>query len=209
MNRRVLVLDLALAVLLVAALGVLRGAAVTHELPEVPLEEVEALRASCETPTADVPGRLISSSVAVECPAVFDEAPVVVVGEVVGDVIHRAGGSWIQLNDDPYALEVGPLPITGAQAGTSAGLAVWLPDPLDDDLSAGRSDRRGDVLVVRGTFLRTDDGDGGGTSVRADGVRLLAPAVTRSEAVAPRAVLVTLALAAAAAAAWTRRGARR
>ena len=139
----------------------------------------------------------------------FDEAPVVVVGEVVGDVIRRAGGSWVQLNDDPYALEVGPLPITGAQAGASAGLPVWMPDPLDDGLTAGRSDRRGDVLEVRGTFLRTDEGDGGGTSVRADGVRVLAPAVTRGEAVAPRAVLVTLALAAAAAAAWARRGARR
>ena len=209
MNRRVLVLDLVLAALLVAALGVLRGAAVTQELPEVPLEDVEALRASCDTPTADVPGRWVSSTVAVECPAVFDQAPVVVVGEVVGDVLRRAGGSWVQLNDDPYALEVGPLPITGAQAGASAGLAVWMPDPLDDGLTAGRSDRRGDVLEIRGTFLRTDEDDGGGTSVRAERASVLAPTVSRGEAVAPRAVLVTLALAAAAGAAWARRGARR
>jgi hypothetical protein len=79
------------------------------------------------------------------------------------------GGAWVLVNDDAYALEVGPLGPHRERRGFSTGLAVWLPDGLHEQLGApGRHGRRGDDRAVEGVFLRADPADGGGITVRAD-----------------------------------------
>ncbi len=111
------------------------------------------------------------------CPQAFDGLSVTFVGEVIGDVLHRDGGVWVQVNDDDYALEVGPMGRHDEHRGFNTGLAVWLPDGLHEHISGvGRPDRRGDVLLLQGIVLRADPEDGGGTH----------PAcATRREVVAP------------------------
>lgn len=123
-------------------------------------------------------GGRISSAQVTACPSAYDALEVTYVGEVVGELLPRRGGAWAQVNDDPYALEVGPLVGHRALAGFNSGLAVWLPDGLHERIGdVGRPARRGDVIVVRGRLLRADPDDGGGITIRADELEVLADSV--------------------------------
>jgi hypothetical protein len=121
------------------------------------------------------PGDRISSTQVYLCPTAFDLFDVTYVGEVVGELIPRRGGAWAQINDDPYALEVGPLIGHRERSGFNTGLSVWLPDGLHEHIEGvGRPGVRGDVVVVRGTLLRTDPNDGGGITLRAEQLEIVA-----------------------------------
>lgn len=126
------------------------------------------------------PVGLVHSSEVMECPAAFDGHVVVYIGEVVGDVLRRSGGAWLLVNDDAYALDVGPLGGHNQFSGGNSGLSVWLPDPLPE-LEPGRPDRRGTVIRVQGVIRRADPDDGGGLTLRAisaDSTSILADAMT-------------------------------
>jgi len=124
----------------------------------------------------------ITSEMVFACPRLFDRRAVVFVGEIVGDVLARDGGAWAQVNDDAYALEVGPFGAHRERRGASTGLAVWLPDGLHEPLSApGRHGRRGDVVQISGVLRRVDPADGGGITIRATELTILAPAVDIEE----------------------------
>jgi hypothetical protein len=147
----------------------------------------------------DPDGR-ITSELVYACPRLFDGLRVRYVGEVVGDVLTRTGGAWVLANDDPYALEIGPLGAHRELRGFNSGLSVWLPDGLHEDLGApGRFGRRGDVVLVDGVLLRTDPADGGGITLRATSLEVLAPSQAVAEPLnralaASAAVMLFLAL---------------
>jgi len=125
----------------------------------------------------DSAGLAISGTV-LSCPVAFDGLLVTYIGEVVGDVLARDGGSWMLVNDDAYALRDGPLTVGGTPSGTNSGLTVWLPDGLDHLADEpGRADLRGDVLEVIGRVNRADPQDGGGLTIRAEEARVLSQAV--------------------------------
>lgn len=120
-------------------------------------------------------GARISSTQLYRCPAAYDQLPVSFAGEVVGDILHRRGGAWVQVNDDPYALETGPLVGHRERSGFNTGLSVWLPDGLADQIEQpGRPGLRGDVVLVAGTVHRADPDDGGGITLRAERLSQLA-----------------------------------
>ena len=120
----------------------------------------------------------VSSTAIVECPDIFDGQSVVYVGEVVGDILRRDGGAWVLVNDDDYALKVGPAGASGELRGLNSGLSVWLPDPLADQLSRpGGPGWRGDVIQVAGTIRRVDPDDGGGLTLRAATMSVVAEAM--------------------------------
>jgi hypothetical protein len=157
---------------------------------------------------AFVPGGRISSTQVHLCPQAFDGLQVTYVGEVIGEVLPRRGGAWAQVNDDRYALEVGPLIGHQERAGFNTGLSVWLPDGLHERVQGtGRAAQRGDVVLVQGTLVRADPDDGGGITVRAEELTTLAP-MTRIEEplhVVQAVVAALLAVLAVAAVAWSRR----
>lgn len=146
-----------------------------------------------------VAGRVTASAV-LACPVAFDGARVTYVGEVVGDLLRRDGGAWALVNDDAYALEVGPLPAHRSRSGLNSGLSVWLPASAVEGIGVpGRAGRRGAVIEVVGTVLRTDPTDGGGLTLRAESVRVLAPGVDVEEPLdRPQAIAAALVLALAA-----------
>jgi hypothetical protein len=119
-------------------------------------------------------GQRVSAALVLTCPAALDGAIVTYAGEVVGDVLVRDGGAWVLVNDDDYALEVGPLPVHRLHRGTNTGLTVWIPS---DDVARlgepGRPGRRGDVIQVVARVARTDRSDGGGLTLRASEVVVL------------------------------------
>ncbi len=158
------------------------------------------------------PGERVSSSQVFRCPSAFDELEVSFAGEVIGDVLERRGGAWVQVNDDAYAFETGPLTDHRQRAGFNRGMSVWLPGGLHERIDGvGNVDRRGDVILVRGILDRTDPNDGGGITIRADELEILSPTV---EVEAPfhtlQAVVAgLLAVLALATVVWARRVARR
>lgn len=154
-------------------------------LPEVPV-----------VPEGELPtplGRVTSGEV-VACPAAFDGHAVIYAGEVIGDVLHRDGGAWVLVNDDDYALEVGPLDSHGEFRGTNSGLSVWLEGDLAHLVERPGGPRwRGDVLLLRGVVRRADPADGGGLTLRAFEAEVLAPAVPLSRPVnRPQAIAAGL-----------------
>ena len=176
-------------VLVVVAVVALEAAAPEREADDLEVEGVPPLsmdeERSCvrrrgDTAAADVreefrAGERVSSTQVHQCPEAFDQVAVTYVGEVVGELLPRSGGVWAQVNDDAYALEVGPLVGHRERAGFNTGLSVWLPDGLHEDIEGvGRPGRRGDVILVEGTLHRTDDDDGGGLTVRAETLDVLA-----------------------------------
>ena len=160
----------------------------------------------------DSVGRVTSAAV-IDCPDAFDRQVVTYVGEVVGDVLHRDEGAWLLVNDDDYALRVGPLQGHSQFRGGNTGLSVWVPRPLPD-ITPGGPDRRGTVIAIDGFIQRTDPGDGGGltlTALAADSIRVVAEAqvidrpLNRGQAIAA----LVFSLVAALAVAVERRAARR
>lgn len=164
-RRRVLLLALAGTVLaLVAAIegvDLLRHPPAGGE-PEVAEVDLDP-RAEITCPEPPPPGSgsaiaardPVGSAELYDCPAAWDGQPVRYVGEVVGAVLRRGDHAWVHLNDDVYAGARGPLPAHRDYQGGNAGIGIRVPAALAEEITwVGGSRVRGDVVEVRGTFLR-------------------------------------------------------
>jgi hypothetical protein len=194
-----------------------RAVPVLSELPEPVLDEpVRCSRADERAGIEDLRQQVrtdgrITSDIVFACPRLLDGRRVVYIGEVVGDVLRRSGGAWVQVNDDAYALETGPLGPHRDTRGFNSGLAVWLPDGLHEQLGApGRHGRRGDIVRIDGVLRRADPADGGGITVRAERLEVLAASTPVSEPLNLPLVLAagTAALLALGSWGWDRRRSR-
>lgn len=128
-----------------------------------PRDEIECpdpLPREGEPRTAEIPRASIadvSSNNLYDCPQSYDNQRVRYRGEVVGALLRRDTGVWVQLNDDVYAEVIGPLPAHRDFRGGNAGVGVLLPPEVAADVSfIGGPQTRGDVLEVSGTFHRID-----------------------------------------------------
>jgi hypothetical protein len=215
-----------LAVIVLGAEALLRAAPLEDRREELRVLDVPPLasnevhtcaRRAGEDTAADIrdvfpAGGRLSSAQVYACPAAYDGLRVTYAGEPVGELLPRRGGAWAQVNDDDYALEVGPISGHRELRGFNSGLSVWLPDGLHEQVTAvGRPGRRGDVLLLTGVLYRADPDDGGGITLRADQLEILAPAV---EVAAPlhtaQAVVAALLVAIAAVTAlWARSAGQR
>lgn len=118
----------------------------------------------------------VSSTALLDCPQTFDEVRVRLRGEVIGGVLQRDDGAWVQLNDGAYADTVGPLPTHRLYVGSNSGIGVHLPDGLAEDIdTVGGPRTRGDVLTVTGAFHRVDDASAEVAVVRARTGRVIEP----------------------------------
>ena len=164
---------------------------------------VRAARERSATPRVLV----VDSSSLIACPDSFDGRTVQFTGEAVGAVLTRGDRAWAQLNDDPYALSLGPLPEHRQSVGGNAGVAVNLPAAAARAItSVGGAQRRGDVMTVTGVFRSAARDDGEGPGILVDAVRDLrpggpvtAPRSTRRTVVAMVLAVITLGVA------WRRR----
>lgn len=124
----------------------------------LPREGQERGDATDPESTAQVVGREVSSSQLYDCPETYDGATVRYTGEVIGAVLDRSGGAWVQLNDDIYGGVRGPLPAHRDYRGGNAGIGVFIPSDLAAQIEwIGGPSSRGDQLRITGTFERVDD----------------------------------------------------
>jgi hypothetical protein len=224
-TRRLLIaVVLGLAIVLAGAEALLRAKPTVEvdglrvEAPPLALAEVRTCNRGTDEETVDevlaefTPGGRVSSAQVYACPAAFDGLRVTFVGEAIGEVLPRRGGAWLQVNDDDYALEVGPLGPHVERRGFSGGISVWLPDGLHERIEGvGRHERRGDVLLLEGAIFRADPDDGGGITLRADSLQILAPTVEIPEPfhLVQAIVAGLLAMLALAGLVWSRRAKQR
>jgi hypothetical protein len=151
-------------------------------------------------------GHRVTSTQVLGCPAAFDGRSVTFVGELVGDLLTRDGGAWVLVNDDDYALELGPLPSHRDRRGTNTGLSVWLPDRLHRQVTGlGGPGQRGDLVRIDGVVRRADPSDGGGLTLRADGLEVLSPAAPVEEPLNVAQVWLAVGALATAVAVWSGR----
>jgi len=118
----------------------------------------------------------VSADDLVECPDVFDGVTVRYIGETVRAVLHRGPRAWVHLNDDRYALELGPLYEHRTTVGGNSGVPVSIPSAVADDITyVGNARHRGAVLTVIGEFRRANPDDGGGPGIHAGTARITEP----------------------------------
>lgn len=127
-------------------------------------------------PEPGAPPQDVSSNALYDCPETWHDRRVRYRGEAVGAVLHRDGGAWVQLNDDIYAGDLGPLPAHRDYRGGNAGVGVMIPLELAGQIErVGGPRNTGDVVEVTGTFRRIDPvsrevavivADGGGVVAR-------------------------------------------
>jgi hypothetical protein len=190
---------------LLRARPVVETSGLTVDVPPLALAEARTCSRRPDDPSRDeivqefVPGGRVSSTQLAACPSAFDGLRVTYAGELIGELLPRRGGVWVQVNDDPYALDVGPIGAHIDQHGFNTGLAVWLPDGLHEQVEGvGRFERRGDVVLLSGVFHRADPADGGGSTLRADTLEVLATSVEVPEPFHLLQAVVAAVLAAAA-----------
>lgn len=129
-----------------------------------------ALVAAPEEPVA------VTSNEVLDCPRTFDGRRVRYEGEVVGAVLPRSEGAWLQLNDDVYAGDLGPLPAHRDYRGGNAGLGVFVPRELAADIAhVGGPQSRGDRVAVVGVFHRVDPATHEIAVIRADRGSIIGP----------------------------------
>lgn len=165
---------LGVCVLLLAAIAVVvaLGRLVEREeqLPELGAPAQDEQDDICPAPAGPTSGQLVvTADELIECPASFDGAEVRYRGEAVRAVLRRGGRSWVQLNDDPYGLELGPLYDHRTAVGGNSGIPVAISTSVADTIAyVGGPRHRGDILEVTGVFHRADPRDGGGPAIEAD-----------------------------------------
>jgi hypothetical protein len=162
-----------------------------HPLPEPPArdEPVNDPRVEIQCGAEEVPREgqqreerteagvvAVTSNALYDCPNVYDEQRVRYTGEVVGALMARDDGAWTQLNDDVYALGLGPLPAHRDFRGGNAGIGVWLPAEVVAEVDAvGGPRASGDVLEVVGTFHRVDPATAEVAVIRVETGRVVQP----------------------------------
>ena len=93
-----------------------------------------------------------------ENPALHDQEVVSVKGEVIGDVMIRGQHAWVNVGDD------------------SGVIGVFMPALDARDLTPGRYGRRGNIIMVKGTFNRACIAHGGDMDIHALQVRRVSDA---------------------------------
>lgn len=177
----------------------------------LPVETVAPLPATQEEPDSErAPGEVVcptkrevdqrpapmavTSAELIECPASFHGRRVRFAGEAVGAVLLRDDYAWLHLNDDRYALLIGPLSRHRTVDGGNAGMAVTVPRDDAIGVSAGHSRLHGTRMAVIGTFRRTDGPDAGAPFIEATEVEVVSDAEPFTIPVAPRRVVTAIVL---------------
>jgi hypothetical protein len=109
----------------------------------------------------------VTSAELIECPTLFDGEQVRYEGEAVGEVLLRPTHGWVHVNDDLYAIQIGPLSEHRTVAGGNSGMAVSMAREQAAAITPGSHHTAGTKVEIVGTYLRSDPRDDGAPAIRA------------------------------------------
>lgn len=191
-----LILGIAALFLVVAGVDQLRhppphGGPITPELSGTaadPRFEIE-----CPEEGASVPSDAVTSNELFDCPGFYDGRRVTYRGEAVGGVLRRDDGAWLQLNDDVYAQTGGRLPAHRDYQGGNAGVGVFVPLTLAEEIGVvGGPRARGDLVEVVGTYHRVDSVRNEASVIHAERGRVIRDGGPFSDPVLPDRAIAAL-----------------
>ena len=119
----------------------------------------------------------ISSAELIQNPQWYDKKEVVYEGEVIGEVMRRKDGAWVNINDGENSV------------------GVWMPLELAKEIEyKGSYKAKGDILQVNGTFNRACLQHGGDLDIHATSLRKIKSGWQRQERIilAKRNLLIVL-----------------
>lgn len=195
-------LSVAVIALVVSGLEALLAGPRQPPLPDTPAES--SAKSSTDTPCpADLRVREepigVTAEALIECPATFDGFLVRYRGEVVRAVLRRGDHAWVHLNDDGYALDVGPLPEQRILLGVNSGIPARIPLGVAEQIEhVGSYQAQGATLTVEGIFRRADPADDGGPAIEVLQARVERPGHRIRHHPSPTRVVVAVVLIAAA-----------
>lgn len=112
----------------------------------------------------------IDSGTLIDKSDLFDGRMVTYRGEVVGDVMVRSDGIWLNINDDPYSRQGERFHL----AGYNRGQSVLAPKTAAKTVKyAGNYVQRGDTVEVTGIFHKAASKYGGEMMIEAKSVTLV------------------------------------
>lgn len=116
------------------------------------------------------PALAVDSATLVEAADKYDGRAITFKGEVIGDVMTRRGGAWININDDPYSRQGRNFRLAGYNSGQSAFV------PKSDARLikiTGSYTWRGDIVEVKGIFRKASSQHGGDMMIEGRSVRII------------------------------------
>ena len=119
----------------------------------------------------------ISSTELIQSPQEYDQKEVVYEGEVIGEIMHRRQGVWVNINDGQNSI------------------GVWLPPELTTVIEhRGSYKAKGDILQVKGIFNRACGQHGGDLDIHATSLLKIKSGWHRQEEIilAKRNLLIVL-----------------
>jgi hypothetical protein len=146
---------------------------------------------------------LVDSGTLVEHPDSYNGKRITFKGEAIGDVMERADGAWININDDAYSRQGR----TRRLAGYNSGQSVLVSNKSEARTikRLGDYDNRGDIVEVSGIFQKADPDHGGDMMIAADSLRIVKPGFSLPHPISTRKIslaITWLAISAVMVAAW-------
>ena len=126
--------------------------------------------------SADAPIKINNAALIREA-GKLNNKTVIIAGEVIGDVMRRGDFSWFNINDESDMI--------GIKA--PAQMAAKITD-------AGAFEYVGDIVEIKGVFVRTDRKTGGELYVDAGDIKILKPGYKIFHVVEPLKIKTTLTL---------------
>ncbi len=132
---------------------------------------------------------LISSGELVEKSNFYNGKTILFRGEVIGEVMVREEGAWLNINDDAYCQGSSKL------MGYNSGQSIWAKaEDVKIIKTCGDYFHTGDVVEITGVFNRACKKHGGDMDIHAQTVTLIQPGKKIEHSIKPWKILASIIL---------------
>ncbi|HEB12368.1 MAG TPA: hypothetical protein ENI11_01685 [Actinobacteria bacterium] len=135
------------------------------------------------------PALAVDSATLVNQSKRYDGKTVTFTGEVIGNVMKRSDGVWVNVNDDPYSRQGRLFHLAGFNRGQSVLLPLGSADVIK---RTGDYDNRGDLIEVQGIFREACPDHGGDMMIIAKTVRVVRPGFTLPHTISAEKISLAL-----------------
>jgi len=133
---------------------------------------------------------LVDSGTLIEHPDRYDGKNISFQGEAIGDLMERADGVWININDDAYSRQGKKRRLAGYNSGQS--VLVETKGAVQAVKRLGDYNNRGDIIKIEGVFHKACPDHGGDMMIHARRLELIKPGFTLPHRITTRKVSLAI-----------------